>query len=86
MTATVVLRATSLEVSLLVVAQYAPFAVVGLPVGAWVDRRARLPVMIAADAGRIVVLAALPLIAVWGVLRLWQLYIVAGLVGTLTVK
>ncbi|BCJ39538.1 hypothetical protein GCM10010168_62140 [Actinoplanes ianthinogenes] len=38
----------------------APFLLFGLPAGAWLDRVARRPVMVAADLVRFVLLASVP--------------------------
>ena len=49
LTAVLVLDAGATETSLLVAASMAPSLVLGLFVGAWVDRLPRLPIMIASD-------------------------------------
>jgi Na+/melibiose symporter-like transporter len=56
-----------------------------LVAGVWVDRLRRRPVMIAADIGRAVLLAAIPVAAAWGRLSMPQLYGVIALTGVLTV-
>jgi len=62
-----------------------PFLLVGLPAGAWVDRLRKRHVLIAADAGRALLLASIP--AAWwlSVLTMAQLYVVSLLAGILTV-
>lgn len=70
---------------LLAAAELAPKFLVGLLAGVWADRLRRRPLMIAADLGRAVVLASVPLAALLGVLRIEQLYVVALLAGVLTV-
>ena len=55
------------------------FPLLGLPVGVWIDRLPRRPVMIAADLGRALVLASLPAAAFSGHLSLPLLYAVAAL-------
>src|SRR5688572_15312648 len=62
--------------------QYAPAVLVGLIAGVWIDRTRRRPLMIAADLGRAVLLALVPLAALLGVLRIELLYVVAFLAGT----
>lgn len=85
LTAILLLNATPVQVGLLASLSYLPFLLITLPAGAIVDRRRRLPVLIATDLGRAVLLAAVPL-AVWlGFLRLWLLYPVAFGVGVLSV-
>jgi MFS family permease len=79
------LRVTPFEVGLLTTFEYLAFLVIGLPVGAWVDRVRRRGVMIAADLGRAVLLSSIPLAAAFGVLTIWQLYGVVLATGCLTV-
>lgn len=83
--AVVVLAASPWQVGLLTTITMAPFLLVGLPAGAWVDRLRRRRVMIVADLGRAVLLATVPLAWWAGWLTIWQLYAVAFLVGALTV-
>src|SRR5438067_783440 len=66
-------------------AERVPFLLLGLFAGVWVDRLRRRPILIAADLGRAVLLGSIPLAAVFGVLRIEQLYAVGFLVGCLTV-
>lgn len=71
------LDASPFQVGLLGALLMAPFLLVGLPAGAWVDRMRRQPVLIAGDLGRALVLATIP-VAWWlDVLTLWHLYAVA---------
>jgi len=70
---------------LLGAAERAPFLVLGLFAGVWVDRLRRRPILIAADVGRAALLASIPLAAVFGMLRIEQLYAVGFFVGCLTV-
>ncbi|HEX8100167.1 MAG TPA: MFS transporter, partial [Actinomycetota bacterium] len=62
-----------------------PFLLVGLPAGVWVDRLRRRPILIAADLGRAVSLASIPVTYALHALTLRQLYAVAFFNGTLTV-
>jgi predicted MFS family arabinose efflux permease len=79
------MHASTLTVGLLVSAETAAFALIGLPAGAWVDRLRRRPVLVAADALRAVLLASVP-IAWWlGVLSLAQVFGVALGTGFCTV-
>lgn len=79
------LGATAFEVGVLTALSTASFLLVGLPAGAIVDRLARRPVMILADAVRLAALASVPLAYLAGALVLAQLYAVAFVVGLLTV-
>ena len=83
--AVVVLHATAFQAGLLGTFEFLPFLVVGLPAGVWVDRLARRPVLIAADVGRAVALASIPVASGLHALHMPQLYVVAFVVGVLTV-
>jgi MFS family permease len=75
--AIIALEASPFQVGLLAALSTAPFLVVGLPAGAWVDRMRRRSVLIVGDLGRGAVLATVPL-AWWAdILTIWQLYAVA---------
>jgi MFS family permease len=62
-----------------------PFAVLGLPAGALVDRWNRKRLMILCDAGRTLALASIPLAGVFGHLTVLQVYLVILVAGTLSV-
>lgn len=85
LTAILVLDAGPAEIGLLGAASFIPFLLFGLPAGAWIDRRRRRPVLIAANVGRAVLIGLVPLAAALGVLRFELLAAVAFLVGTLSV-
>lgn len=85
LTAIVLLGASAAEMGILRAVEYLPFLLVGPFVGVWVDRRRRRPLLVAADLGRAALLASVP-VAWWlGRLTVEQLYVVAFLVGGLTV-
>ena len=65
--------------------EFAPFILVSLPAGVWVDRLRRKPILVAADFGRALLLASIPVAHWLGVLTIWQLYVVGFAVGFLTV-
>ncbi|MFD8456056.1 MFS transporter [Streptomyces antimycoticus] len=79
------LHADTFEVGLLTAASWAPWLVIGLPVGAWVDRWRRRPVMLAAAAVSLVLFAAVPVAAWCGLLSIGLLLTVALLTGTAAV-
>jgi MFS family permease len=79
--AVLVLDATEWEVGILNAAQVAAFLVVGLPAGAWIDRMRKRTVMMWADVARAVALASIPLLWLLDVLQIWQLFLVALVVG-----
>ena len=82
-TAISVLHANAFQVGLLSAMEFLPFILVGLPAGVWVDRLRRRPILIAGDLGRAVMLGFVPLAYGLHVLKMWQLYPVAFLTGTL---
>jgi MFS family permease len=83
--AVLTLEASVFEVAVLSGLEYLPFIVFALPVGVWVDRLSRRPILIVGDIGRALALGSVPLAYALGVLSIWQLYAVAFVVGTLTV-
>jgi len=62
--AIIVLEASAFEVALLGVIEFAPFILISLPAGVWVDRLRRKPILVAADVGRALLLASIP-VAHW---------------------
>lgn len=85
LTAVLTLDASSSQVGFVNAASYAPFLMVTLLVGVWVDRVRRRPLMIMANVGRALLVSAVPLLAVLDLLRIEYVYVAALLVGTLTV-
>ena len=81
LTAVLLLGAGATETGLLVAARMSPALVLGLFIGAWVDRLPRRPIMIACDLGSALVIGSVPAAAALGVLGLPQLYVVAFLSG-----
>ncbi len=83
--AVITLDASAFEVALLGVIEFAPFILISLPAGVWVDRMRRKPILVIADLGRACLLASIP-VAYWlDILTIWQLYVVGFVVGILTV-
>ena len=85
LTALTALHASALQVSVVQAVQVAPYLLIGLPAGAWVDRMARRPVLVTADVVRAAVLVSVPVCHVLGVLTLTQLYAVGFALGVATV-
>jgi MFS family permease len=85
LTAALVLNATALQMGLLAAIEFAPFLVLALFAGVWVDRLPRRPILIWADVGRAGLLGSIPVAAVLRVLSIEQLYVVALGTGILTV-
>jgi MFS family permease len=84
--AVLVLDADAKEMGFLVAALLAPNLFFALHAGAWVDRRGRRRLtMIATDLGRAALLVTIPIAYAFDALTMTQLYVVAFLVGTLSV-
>jgi MFS family permease len=83
--AILVLHASAFEVASLNTVDFLPFLLFSLPAGVLVDRLRRRPILVAADAGRALALATIPLTYAFGGLTIWQLYAVGFTAGTLTV-
>lgn len=83
--AVTLLHATEEQIGYLNAANTAAFLLVGLPAGAWIDRWLKRRTMIIADAVRAAASASIPILWFTGHLQMWQLYIVAALIGIATV-
>jgi MFS family permease len=80
-----VLHATPLEVGLVNAAQFLPYALFGLVIGAYVDRSRRQPLLIWASVGRGVCLGAVPVLWLTGLLNLWVTAAALFVFGVLSV-
>src|SRR5262249_50974574 len=85
LTAALVLNATPAQMGALNAIEFAPFLLVGLFAGVWVDRLPRRPILIAGDLGRALLLGTIPLAYAFDALRIEQLYVVGFGAGLLTV-
>jgi MFS family permease len=84
--AVLTLDASAFEMGLLTTLEWLPHLLFSLHAGVWIDHRGRRrQTMIAADIGRAVVLASVPVAYVFDALTMPQLYVVAFLAGTLSV-
>ena len=83
--AIITLDVSAFEVALLGIIEFAPFILISLPAGVWVDRWPRRPVLIIGDLGRAALLATIPIAYAFDALTISQLYIVGFLFGILTV-
>jgi MFS family permease len=84
--AVLVLDANAAQMGYLIAAELIPNLLFALHAGAWVDRRGRRrQTMIATDLGRAGAIATIPLAYGLDVLTIEQLYVVAFLVGSLSV-
>jgi MFS family permease len=86
LTAVLVLDANAKQMGYLVAAELVPNLFFALHAGAWVDRRGRRrQTMIFTDLARAALLVTIPLAYAFDALTMQQLYVVAFLVGTMTV-
>jgi MFS family permease len=83
--AAVTLDASAFEVGALAAAGQAPMVILGLFAGAWIERRKRRPVLIAADLARAALLLTIPIASILDALSMPLLYVVAFAVGIFTV-
>jgi MFS family permease len=81
LTAALLLRASPMQMGILVALETLPFALFSLHAGVLLDRVRKLPVVIAADIGRALALAAIPLAAWFGALSIEILFAVGFLCG-----
>ncbi|MDJ0346879.1 MFS transporter [Streptomyces sp. H10-C2] len=79
------LHAGTFQVGLLTAAAWLPWLVIGVPVGVWVDRMRRRPIMLVAAAVSLLLYAGIPVAAWSGVLNIGLLLGVALLAGTAAV-
>lgn len=79
------LHASTFAVGLISACGWLPWLLIGLPVGVWVDRLRRRPLMLAAAALSMVLFAAVPVLARYGGLDLGLLIAVALLTGAAAV-
>ncbi|GAA4590867.1 MFS family permease [Actinoplanes octamycinicus] len=80
-----VLDADAFTVSLLTAAAWLPWLLIGLPAGAWVDRMAKRPVLLACDVVSALLVASVPVTAWLGHLTVAHLLAVALFTGVASV-
>lgn len=83
--AALALKATPVQMGILTAAERAPFLLLSLFAGVWVDRLPRRPILIIGDFGRALILLSIPLAALIRSVSIVQLYLVALGVGVLSV-
>lgn len=84
LTAALTLHASAANMGFLAAAGTAPFLLFGLFAGVWVDRLRRRPILIATDMARFALLSLIPILALLDALAIIDLYVIAFLVGVLT--
>lgn len=83
LTAVVVLEATPFQMGIVIAMQGVP-AIFGIFLGAWSDRRRRLPIIIGVDVGRSLLLLVIPFAYLLDVLTIELLYFVAFGIGSMS--
>jgi MFS family permease len=83
--AVLALDAEAGQMGLLAAARFAPWLLVTLPAGVWIDAHRRRPVLVGANLGRCLLVALVPLLAALEALRMPHLYGIAFATGVLTV-
>ena len=81
LTAAVLLQATPTQMGVLVAMEIAPFVLLSLPSGVWLDRVRKLPVYIAGELGLSLVVASVPAAWFMGWLAMPWMYVVAFVMG-----
>jgi hypothetical protein len=85
LTAVLLLSATPAQMGLLNAAGYAPYLMLTVFVGLWIDRVRRRPIMIIANIGQALLIGVIPLLAVLKVLTIEYLIAITFLAGMLKV-
>ncbi|HXM58275.1 MAG TPA: MFS transporter [Candidatus Dormibacteraeota bacterium] len=83
--AILVLKADALQMGVLRSVQYAPFVLISLIAGVWIDRVRRRQLLIGSDIGRAVLLGSIPVVILLGGRWMAYLYVIGFAVGLLTV-
>jgi len=81
LTAVLYLHASARQMGLLGAAALLPYLALSLPAGVWVDLFPYKRVLVATDLIQTGLLGSIPVLATFGLLRLWQLYVVGLLAG-----
>ncbi len=79
------LTGSALNLGISSAADFLPYLLFGLLLGAWVDRVNRKRMMILTDIGRALIIASIPLLAALGLLSVWWIYVVGFIHSTLTI-
>src|SRR6059058_5293907 len=79
------LTGSALNLGIAEAATFLPYLLFGLVLGALVDRVNRKRMMILVDVGRGLVIASIPVLALFGSLSVWWIYAASFLSSTLTI-
>lgn len=77
------LTGSALNLAMASVATFLPYLLFGLLIGAWVDRLDRKRLMIGADILTAIILASIPVLAMFDLLSIWWIYAVGFLTSTI---
>ena len=83
--AVVTLQATPTQMGMIRATGLVASVIVGPFAGVWIDRLRRRPLLLAVDAGLAIITLTVPVAALFGLLRIEQLYVVQFLTGTLSI-
>ena len=81
LTAALLLQASPAQMGMMVALGVVPFALFSLPVGVWLDRRSKFPIVLRAELLMLVALATVPLAYWLGFLSMPWMYLVVFLMG-----
>ncbi|GAB3227431.1 MFS transporter [Glycomyces halotolerans] len=77
--------ASAAQLGVLNAALFAPYLIMSLPAGVWIDRSKKRPMLIAADAGRVLALVVTAGFGLAGLLEVHHLYLIAFAMGVCAV-
>jgi MFS family permease len=79
------LTGSALSLGITAAAEFLPYLLFGLILGAWTDRVDRKRMMIGTDIARALIIASIPLLYAFGLLTVWWIYVVGFVHATLTI-
>lgn len=79
------LTGSALNLGITTAAEFLPYLLFGLILGAWTDRVDRKRMMIGTDIARALIIASIPLLYAFGSLVVWWIYVVGFIHATLTI-
>jgi MFS family permease len=79
------LTGSALNLGITIAAEFLPYLLFGLILGAWTDRVDRKRMMIGTDIARAFIIASIPLLYAFGLLAVWWIYVVGFVHATLTI-
>ncbi len=79
------LTGSALNLGITTAAEFLPYLLFGLILGAWTDRVDRKRMMIGTDIARALIIASIPLLYAFGMLVVWWIYVVGFIHATLTI-